>query len=119
MANTRAQGGGTPRTGATGWSSRSPPEADDRGNVEGRDIGSYVADAQDMVESMMTVITIIAGLLPLFIGHGTGSEVMQRIAAPMVGGMVSALALTLIVIPVLYSLWHEAVLRRTAARPGA
>ncbi|MDT8341129.1 MAG: CusA/CzcA family heavy metal efflux RND transporter [Longimicrobiales bacterium] len=61
---------------------------------------------------MMTVITVIAGLLPLFWGHGTGSEVMQRIAAPMVGGMVSALILTLVVIPVLYSLWHEAALKR-------
>jgi Cu(I)/Ag(I) efflux system membrane protein CusA/SilA len=61
---------------------------------------------------MMTVITVIAGLLPLFIGHGTGAEIMQRIAAPMVGGMVSALVLTLVLIPVLYSLWHEALLRR-------
>lgn len=65
---------------------------------------------------MMTVITVIAGLLPLFVGHGTGAEVMQRIAAPMVGGMVSALVLTLLLIPVLYSLWHEALLRREAAR---
>jgi Cu(I)/Ag(I) efflux system membrane protein CusA/SilA len=61
---------------------------------------------------MMTVITIIVGLLPLFWGTGTGAEVMQRIAAPMIGGMVSALLLTLLVLPVLYSLWHEALLRR-------
>jgi Cu(I)/Ag(I) efflux system membrane protein CusA/SilA len=64
---------------------------------------------------MMTVITIIAGLLPLFWGTGTGSEVMQRIAAPMIGGMVSALILTLVLLPVLFSLWHEALLRKERA----
>lgn len=48
---------------------------------------------------MMTVVTIIAGLLPIMWSHGTGSEVMQRIAAPMIGGMVSALVLTLLVLP--------------------
>lgn len=67
---------------------------------------------------MMTVMTIIVGLLPLFWGRGTGAEVMQRIAAPMVGGMVSALILTLLLLPVLYSLWHEALLRRAASREG-
>ena len=53
---------------------------------------------------MMTVATIIIGLLPILYGTGTGSEVMSRIAAPMVGGMASALVLTLIVLPALYSL---------------
>ena len=52
----------------------------------------------------MTVAVIIAGLLPLFWGAGTGSEVMQRIAAPMVGGMVSAPLLSLLVIPAVYLL---------------
>ena len=61
---------------------------------------------------MMTVITVITGLLPLFWGQGAGASVMRRIAAPMVGGMVSALILTLLVIPALYSLWQEARLRR-------
>ena len=61
---------------------------------------------------MMTVVTIIAGLLPLFWGQGTGSEVMRRIAAPMVGGMISALVLTLVLLPVLYSFLHEAGLAR-------
>ncbi|UCC24028.1 MAG: efflux RND transporter permease subunit [Gemmatimonadales bacterium] len=65
---------------------------------------------------MMTVVTIIAGLLPLFWGRGAGSEIMQRIAAPMIGGMVSALALTLIVLPVLYSIWHEYLLAREGAQ---
>ncbi|HGY0992999.1 TPA: efflux RND transporter permease subunit [Aeromonas salmonicida subsp. pectinolytica] len=56
---------------------------------------------------MMTVITIIAGLLPIMWSHGTGSEVMQRIAAPMIGGMVSALVLTLLVLPAAFYLWRS------------
>jgi Cu(I)/Ag(I) efflux system membrane protein CusA/SilA len=50
----------------------------------------------------MAVSATFAGLLPIMWGSGTGSEVMQRIAAPMVGGMVSATLLTLIVIPAIY-----------------
>ena len=56
---------------------------------------------------IMTVATIIAGLLPIMLGSGTGSEVMRRIAAPMVGGMVSATALTLVVIPAVFYLWRR------------
>lgn len=56
---------------------------------------------------MMTVAVIIAGLLPIMLGTGTGSEVMRRIAAPMVGGMVSATILTLLVIPAAYLLWKS------------
>ncbi|MEX2150147.1 MAG: CusA/CzcA family heavy metal efflux RND transporter [Steroidobacteraceae bacterium] len=56
---------------------------------------------------MMTVIAIMAGLLPIMWGTGTGSEVMRRIAAPMVGGMASATVLTLIVIPAIYALLAE------------
>ncbi|MDG4562568.1 MAG: efflux RND transporter permease subunit, partial [Candidatus Competibacter sp.] len=63
---------------------------------------------------MMTVVTIIAGLLPIMFGAGTGSEVMRRIAAPMVGGMVSATLLTLVVIPAVFLLWQGAILRRQA-----
>jgi copper/silver efflux system protein len=53
---------------------------------------------------MMTVAAIMAGLLPIMWSHGTGSEVMQRIAVPMIGGMVSSTLLTLIVIPIVYAL---------------
>ena len=53
---------------------------------------------------MMTSIATIAGLLPILYGGGTGSEVMSRIAAPMVGGMVSAVVLTLLVLPAAYLL---------------
>jgi Cu(I)/Ag(I) efflux system membrane protein CusA/SilA len=56
---------------------------------------------------MMTVAAIIAGLLPIMLGGGTGSEVMRRIAAPMVGGMVSATLLTLMVIPAVFLLWKR------------
>jgi Cu(I)/Ag(I) efflux system membrane protein CusA/SilA len=56
---------------------------------------------------MMTVAATIAGLLPIMFGSGTGSEVMRRIAAPMVGGMLSATVLTLIVIPALFLLWSR------------
>jgi Cu(I)/Ag(I) efflux system membrane protein CusA/SilA len=63
---------------------------------------------------MMTVIAITAGLLPIMWGTGTGSEVMRRIAAPMVGGMVSATVLTLIVIPAIYALLAEYRLERAA-----
>ena len=56
---------------------------------------------------IMTVSVIIAGLLPILLGRGTGADVMKRIAAPLVGGMVSAALLSLIMIPVVYAYWHE------------
>ncbi|MBD0787289.1 efflux RND transporter permease subunit [Vibrio sp. Y2-5] len=56
---------------------------------------------------MMTVITVIIGLIPIMYGHGTGSQIMQRIAAPMIGGMASALLLTLLVIPAIFKLWKQ------------
>ena len=56
---------------------------------------------------IMTVAATIGGLLPIMFSSGTGSEVMRRIAAPMVGGMVSATILTLAVIPALYLLWRQ------------
>ena len=61
---------------------------------------------------MMTVVAIMAGLLPIMWGTGTGSEVMSRIAAPMVGGMISSTVLTLCVIPALYALIKQWQLRR-------
>ena len=61
---------------------------------------------------MMTSATIIVGLLPIMYGSGTGSEVMSRIAAPMVGGMLSAMVLTLLVLPAAYLLWKTYILRK-------
>jgi len=56
---------------------------------------------------MMTVAAVIAGLLPIMYGEGAGSEIMQRIAAPMIGGMVSAVILTLVLLPAVYYLWRK------------
>jgi Cu(I)/Ag(I) efflux system membrane protein CusA/SilA len=62
---------------------------------------------------LMTVATIFAGLLPIMLGQGTGAEVMQRIAAPMVGGMLSATVLALVVIPAVFVLRLRATTRRS------
>jgi len=68
--------------------------------------GAVIEGAVERVRpKMMTVVAIMAGLLPIMWGTGTGSEVMKRIAAPMVGGMVSSTILTLVVIPAIYALW--------------
>jgi copper/silver efflux system protein len=74
----------------------------------------YEAVVEGAVErvrpKMMTVTAIMAGLLPILWGNGTGASVMKRIAAPMVGGMISSTVLTLVVIPAVYSLWKERAL---------
>src|SRR5439155_365060 len=68
---------------------------------------------------MMTVVAIMAGLLPIMWSTGTGSEVMQRIAVPMIGGMVSSTLLTLIVIPAINALVKGAALRWPRSTPRA
>ena len=65
---------------------------------------------------IMTVTAIIAGLLPIMLTTGTGSEVMQRIAAPMIGGMISATLLTLLIIPAIFLLYHGHVLKRQKSK---
>ena len=76
----------------------------------------YLAVMEGAVErvrpKMMTVVAIMAGLLPILWGTGTGSEVMSRIAAPMVGGMISSTVLTLAVIPAIYGLVKQWRLKR-------
>ncbi|HPU80116.1 efflux RND transporter permease subunit [Accumulibacter sp.] len=76
----------------------------------------YAAVMEGAVErvrpKMMTVVAIMAGLLPILWGTGTGSEVMSRIAAPMVGGMISSTVLTLAVIPAIYGLVKQWSLKR-------
>ena len=78
----------------------------------------YEAIVEGAVErvrpKMMTVTAIMAGLLPILWGSGTGASVMKRIAAPMVGGMISSTVLTLVVIPAVYSVWKERMIARTA-----
>lgn len=77
----------------------------------------YAAVMEGAVErvrpKMMTVVAIMAGLLPIMWSRGAGSEVMSRIAAPMVGGMISSTILTLAVIPAIYALVKEWQLRRS------
>ncbi|MBL0283293.1 MAG: efflux RND transporter permease subunit [Zoogloea sp.] len=77
----------------------------------------YLAVMEGAVErvrpKMMTVVAITAGLLPIMWGTGTGSEVMSRIAAPMVGGMISSTLLTLAVIPAIYALTKQWQLQRS------
>jgi Cu(I)/Ag(I) efflux system membrane protein CusA/SilA len=70
--------------------------------------------AERLRPKMMTVMAIMAGLLPIMWGSGAGGTVMRRIAAPMIGGMVSSTVLTLLVIPAIYLLWRRAELRRVA-----
>ncbi|NOH78783.1 efflux RND transporter permease subunit [Vibrio sp. RE86] len=66
---------------------------------------------------MMTVLTVIIGLIPIMYGEGTGSEVIQRIAAPMIGGMASALLLTLLVLPAIFKLWKQRELKALTHKP--
>ncbi|MEX2603383.1 MAG: efflux RND transporter permease subunit, partial [Gracilimonas sp.] len=71
--------------------------------------------AQRIRPIFMTVCAITGGLLPIMWGMGTGATVMKRIAAPMVGGMISATALSLIVIPVIYYLWKSREVKQLEA----
>ena len=94
-------------------------EAKTRCNAAGRaptaaDLyGAVMEGAVERVRpKMMTVVAIMAGLLPILWGSGTGSEVMSRIAAPMVGGMISSTVLTLAVIPAIYALVKQWRLER-------
>jgi Cu(I)/Ag(I) efflux system membrane protein CusA/SilA len=80
----------------------------------------YAAIMEGAVErvrpKMMTVVAITAGLLPILWSHGAGSEVMQRIAVPMIGGMVSSTILTLVVIPAIYALVKQTTLPRASVQ---
>ena len=60
-----------------------------------------------MANASLSMQVIVAGLIPIMIGTGTGSEVMQRIAAPMVGGMITAPLLSLFVVPAVYFVWKR------------
>ncbi len=74
---------------------------------------AIIVGAVDRVRpKMMTVLAIVAGLLPILWSHGTGSEVMKPIVTPMVGGMISSTVLTLAVIPAIYYLWKSRSLKK-------
>jgi Cu(I)/Ag(I) efflux system membrane protein CusA/SilA len=96
-----------------------------RRSVEGRPFtaddlrAAIMAGAVERVRpKMMTVFAITAGLLPIMWSHGTGAEVMQRIAVPMIGGMVSSTLLTLIVIPAIYAVVKGAAMRAPHLAPS-
>jgi copper/silver efflux system protein len=88
-----------------------------KGHPTPRDL--YEAIMEGAVErvrpKMMTVTAIMGGLLPIFWGSGAGGTIMRRIAAPMIGGMISSTVLTLLVIPAIYALWRERALARAFA----
>jgi copper/silver efflux system protein len=86
-------------------------------SVTRRDLNAAIIEGavERVRPKMMTVVAIMAGLLPILWSHGTGSEVMQRIAVPMIGGMVSSTLLTLIVIPAVYALVKGIGLERFSA----
>jgi Cu(I)/Ag(I) efflux system membrane protein CusA/SilA len=89
--------------------------------VTARDLQDAVIEGavERVRPKMMTVSAIMAGLLPILWSTGTGSEVMQRIAVPMVGGMVSSTVLTLLVIPAIYEIVKGWPLRRVTAATAA
>jgi len=68
--------------------------------------GAFEGSVQRVRPIMMTVIATTAGLLPIMWSHGSGADVMKRIAAPMIGGMVTTTILTLLVIPAIYIIWR-------------
>ncbi len=75
---------------------------------------AIVEGAVDRVRpKIMTVATTLIGLLPVMYGAGAGSQIMKRIAAPMVGGLISSTIMTLIIIPVIYDLWKTWELNKT------
>ncbi|KZC19663.1 hypothetical protein RHOFW104R3_30035 [Rhodanobacter denitrificans] len=87
---------------------------DPQAGVDALDEAIRQGAAQRVRPLAMTVAVIIAGLLPILLGHGAGSEVMQRIAAPMIGGMVTATLLTMLVLPAAFRLLMRYRLRKAA-----
>ncbi|ARE42408.1 Cobalt-zinc-cadmium resistance protein (plasmid) [Rhodovulum sp. P5] len=96
------------------WEKRRKLAQSERRKLTKTDIEEAVFDGAVLRvrPKVMTVATIFAGLIPIMYGTGTGSEIMQRIAAPMVGGMVTATLLTLFVIPSIFVIWKRLALNR-------
>ena len=89
-----------------------------RSGPRGRDAAVEHGAVERVRPKMMTVTAIMAGLVPILWSQGTGADVMKRIAAPMVGGMLTSTVLTLVVIPAIYSLWKEREVARQTSRRG-
>jgi Cu(I)/Ag(I) efflux system membrane protein CusA/SilA len=99
-------------------------EAFERRSLEGRmrnavDVAAGVREGalERLRPVIMTVTAIIMGLAPILWSRGTGADVMKRIAAPMVGGMLTATLLTLVVIPAIYLVWRRWQVKRTPVQP--
>lgn len=110
------------------WDKRRKEAADARREMTPLDVEEVVFEGAllRVRPKVMTVATIFAGLIPIMYGSGTGSEIMQRIAAPMIGGMATATLLTLFVIPSIFVIWKRLALTRvnrdllqTAQAPAA
>ncbi|WP_299593910.1 efflux RND transporter permease subunit [uncultured Microbulbifer sp.] len=100
---------------AWGWTQKECEAADRNPTLQDLREAIRQGAGQRMRPVLMTTATVFVGLVPVMIGSGVGSEVMQRIAAPMVGGMVSAMLLTLMVLPAVYGLWKGRRLPRRSA----
>jgi Cu(I)/Ag(I) efflux system membrane protein CusA/SilA len=96
------------------WEKRKKSALEERRTLTALDVEQVVFEGAllRVRPKIMTVATIFAGLIPIMYGHGTGSEIMQRIAAPMVGGMATATLLTLLVIPSIFVIWKRFALSR-------
>ena len=82
-------------------------EQGDAFNEEHLNAAIYEGAVQRVRPKLMTVFAILAGLAPIMYTHGVGSEVMQRIAAPMLGGVISSAVLSLIIIPILFEIYAK------------
>lgn len=76
-------------------------------NPEDLSMGIIEGAVDRVRPKLMTVATTLIGLLPVMYGHETGAQIMKRIAAPMVGGLISSTILTLVIIPVIYDIWKR------------
>ena len=107
------------------WTKRRKMAAEERRKLTSSDVEEAVFEGAllRVRPKIMTVATIFAGLIPIMYGTGTGSEIMQRIAAPMVGGMATATLLTLLVIPAIFVIWKRIALprinRELVSQPGS
>jgi Cu(I)/Ag(I) efflux system membrane protein CusA/SilA len=78
----------------------------------------YEGAVQRVRPKLMTVFAILAGLAPIMYTHGVGSEVMQRIAAPMLGGVISSAILSLVIIPILFEVYSKRELQKSQDTDG-
>lgn len=103
------------------WDRRAAQARADGRPLTGADVEAAVFEGAllRLRPKLMTVATILAGLIPIMIGDATGSEAMKRVAAPMVGGMATATLLTLFAIPSIFVIWKRLALRGANRRLGA